>query len=386
MPTLLAGILCFTVATLFAAVSHAQENTASKDKKMKISTEKFGTTPEGNEITLYTLTNAQGIEVKIINFGAIIQSLKTPDRNGKLADIVLGFDNLKDYVGKHPYFGAIVGRYGNRICKGKFTLDGKEYTLPINNPPNSLHGGLKGFDKLVWAATPFEDADSLGLKLTMTSPDGDEGYPGALTVTLTYTLTNDNQLKMHYEATTDAPTVLNLTNHSYFNLDGAGQGDILDQVITINADRFTPVDETMIPTGELRKVEGTPLDFRKAKPLGRDIAKTDEQLKLGLGYDHNFILNKAKADAMTLAARAQGPESGRVLEVFTTEPGIQLYSGNFLDSTNVGKGGITYAHRFGFCLETQHYPDSPNKPDFPTVILKPGEKYDTITIYKFSAE
>lgn len=358
---------------------------AVEGAKRGIQVSPFGKTADGQAISLYTLTNVNGMEARIINFGAIVQSLKVPDRDGVLADVALGFDALKGYEETHPYFGAIVGRYGNRIAKGKFTLDGKEYTLAINNPPNALHGGLKGFDKQVWTATPLEASDAVGLVLRLVSPDGDEGYPGALTAEVTYRLTNDNALNIQYLATTDAATVLNLTNHSYFNLDGAGAGDILAHEVMVHADRFTPVDETLIPTGELRPVEGTPFDFRTPKPLGRDIGADDEQIKFGLGYDHNFVLNKEAPGALTLAARVVGPKSGRVMEVYTTEPGLQFYSGNFLDSTNIGKGDVVYAHRFGFCMETQHFPDSPNQPGFPPVVLRPGEKYESTTIYKFSA-
>lgn len=381
-----AGMLVLAAALAGCATCPMQADKPSASGGLAVRVEPYGVTPDGREVSLYTLTNAHGMEVKITNYGAIVQSLKTPDRNGALADVVLGFDTLDGYLGKHPYFGAIVGRYGNRIAKGKFALDGQEYTLAVNNGPNALHGGLKGFDKQVWTATAFEDDDAAGLKLHLVSPDGDEGYPGELTVTVTYMLTNENALEIHYEATTDAPTVLNLTNHSYFNLDGAGNGDILDHSVTINADRFTPVDETLIPTGELRPVEGTPFDFRTAKPLGQDIGADEEQIKFGGGYDHNFVLNKTAAGAMTLAARVHAPESGRVMEVHTTEPGLQFYSGNFLDGTDVGKGGVAYAHRFGFCMETQHFPDSPNQPAFPSTVLRPGENYDTTTVYKFSVE
>lgn len=379
------GVFVIALALAGCATCPTQGTKTSECNGMNVNVEPFGATPDGQQVSLYTLTNANGVEAKITNFGGIVQSLKVPDRNSAMADIVLGFDTLDGYVNKHPYFGAIVGRYGNRIARGKFTLDGKEYTLAINNEPNALHGGLKGFDKYVWAATSFQDADAVGLKLTLESPDGDEGYPGTLTMTVTYRLTNENALEIHYEATTDAPTVLNLTNHSYFNLDGAGNGDILDQIVMINADKLTPVDKTLIPTGEMPEVAGTPFDFRTAKPIGQDINADNEQIKFGGGFDHNFVLNKGDG-GMTLAARVVGPESGRVMEVYTTEPGMQFYTGNFLDSTNIGKGGIVYAYRFGFCMETQHYPDSPNQPNFPTVVLRPGEKYDTTTIYKFSAE
>lgn len=380
------GILVFTAVWAGCATCPTQSRPACVGVQAGVRVAPYGVTPDGQDISLYTLTNANGMQVRVTNYGAIVQSILTPDRNGALADVTLGFDTLDGYLGKHPYFGAVVGRYGNRIAKGKFTLDGKEYALAVNNGPNALHGGLKGFDRQVWTATPFEDAGTTGLKLRLVSPDGNEGYPGTLTVTVTYLLTPDNALQMHYEAATDAPTVLNLTNHSYFNLDGAGNGDILDQLVMINADRFTPVDDTLIPTGELRPVAGTPFDFRAPKPLGRDIAADDEQIAFGGGYDHNFVLNKEAPGALTLAARVHAPESGRVMEVYTTEPGLQFYSGNFLDGTDVGKNDVAYAHRFGFCMETQHFPDSPNQPAFPPVVLRPGEKYDTTTVYKFSVE
>lgn len=353
---------------------------------MAITQAPYGTTPEGEETTLYTLTNANGMVARITDFGGIIVSLTAPDREGNLEDIVLGFDDFSGYLGEHPYFGAIVGRYGNRIALGKFTLDGQEYTLAVNNGPNALHGGLVGFDKKLWDAEPFEEPQAVGLKLDLVSPAGEEGYPGTLTVTVTYTLTNLNELKIHYLATTDAPTVINLTNHSYFNLDGAGDGDILDHEIMINAAHFTPVDETLIPTGEIRPVEGTPFDFRTAKPIGQDIAAEDQQIEFGGGYDHNFVLDKPQPSALSKAAEVYEPDSGRVMEVFTTEPGVQFYVGNFLDGTLVGKGGIAYEKRYGFCLETQHFPDSPNQPDFPSVVLRPGERYTSTTIYTFSAK
>ena len=352
---------------------------------MGITQEPFGATPAGQEVTLYTLANANGMVARIIDFGGIIVSLTAPDRNSKLEDVVLGFDDLAGYVGVHPYFGAIVGRYGNRIAKGKFSLDGKDYTLAVNNDANALHGGLEGFDKKVWDAETFEEPQGVGLKLTYVSADGEEGYPGTLTTTVTYTLTNANELKIHYLATTDAPTVLNLTNHSYFNLDGAGNGNILDHRIMINASAFTPVDETLIPTGELQPVAGTPFDFTTAKPIGQDIAVEDQQLTYGGGYDHNFVLDKPQPDVLSLAAEVYAPDSGRVMQVFTTEPGVQFYVGNFLDGSNVGKGGIAYQYRYGFCLETQHFPDSPNQPNFPSVVLRPGESYTSTTVYQFSA-
>lgn len=346
----------------------------------------FGKTLEGKAVELYTLTNRNGMEASITTYGAIVVSLTAPDRDGKYADVVLGFDRLEGYLAGHPYFGAIVGRYGNRIAKGKFTLDEKEYTLAVNNGENHLHGGIKGFDKAVWQARASIKKTGVELALTYTSADGEEGYPGNLAVKAVYTLTNDNELKIEYSATTDKPTPVNLTNHSYFNLAGQGSGDILGHELMIAADRFTPVDQGLIPTGELRPVEGTPFDFRKPTAIGARIEQADEQLKFGGGYDHNFVLNKQQQGALELAASVYELKSGRRMEVFTTEPGIQFYCGNFLDGTNVGKGGKVYNFRNGLCLETQHFPDSPNKPEFPSVILKPGKEYSTTTVYKFSAE
>ncbi len=349
-----------------------------------ISYDAFGTTPEGQTVTLYTLTNSNGVEAQITNFGGVIVSLKVPDRNDSLADVVLGFDKLEPYFEDSPYFGALVGRYGNRIAKGKFTLDGQEYTLAQNNMGNHLHGGLRGFDKMLWQAEPQSgDSSSVGLKLRYQSPDGEEGYPGTLTTTVIYTLTNDNELRIDYQATTDAPTVVNLTNHSYFNLTGQGGSSILNHEVMINADRFVPVDSTLIPTGELAEVAGTPLDFREPTPIGARIDAEHPQLEYGIGYDHCWVLNK-EGDALTLAATVYEPNSGRFMEVHTTEPGVQFYSGNFLDGTLTGKDGAVYEQRTGFCLETQHFPDSPNQPNFPSTELRPGETYQTTTVYTFS--
>jgi len=324
--------------------------------------------------------------VSVINFGGIITNLRVPDANGGLADVVLGFDSLAGYVGEHPYFGALIGRYGNRIANGRFTLDGVTYELPINNGPNSLHGGERGFDKVVWTAESFENEQGRGVILTHTSPDGDQGYPGTLQVRVTYTLTDDNELIFDYHATTDKATPVNLTQHTYFNLAGHGSGTILDHEMMLNASRFTPVDSTLIPTGELRPVEGTPFDFREPTPIGARIQQDDEQLRFGGGYDHNFVIDRAEGDSLVLAATVREPTSGRVMEVLTTEPGVQFYTGNFLDGSLTGKEGVVYAHRTGFCLETQHFPDSPNKPDFPSTILEPGEEYTSRTVYRFSAE
>lgn len=339
-----------------------------------------------DSIKLYTLTNNSGATVKITNYGAIITSLIVPDRNGKLDDVVLGYNCVEDYINAvdKPYFGAVVGRYGNRIAEGQFTLDGETYELAINNGENHLHGGIIGFDKVVWDAKPVFGEAWNGLELSYLAKDMEEGYPGNLQVTVTYKLTDANELIVHYEATTDKATPINLTQHSYFNLKGEGEGTILDHELMLNADQFTPVDEGLIPTGELRAVEGTPLDFTSPKPIGRDIGEDNQQLKFGLGYDHNFVLNNESKDAMTLAARVYEPTTGRVMEVRTTEPGIQFYCGNFLDGRLTGKAGKPYVHRGGFCLETQHFPDSPNQPDFPSTILRPGEKYDTTTKFTFS--
>lgn len=341
----------------------------------------FGKTPSGETVELYTLKNAKGVEADIMTYGGVVVSLKVPDRSGALADVVLGFDDFAGYLLPPPYFGALIGRYGNRIGHALFTLDGVEYKLAKNDGDNSLHGGTRGFDKVLWKARPL---DPQSLELTYLSKDGEEGYPGNLSVTVVYTITDNNELKIDYTATTDKDTVLNLTNHSYFNLAGQGEGDILSHQITINADRFTPVDKGLIPTGELRNVEGTPLDFRQPHAIGERINSTDEQIVLGRGYDHNFVLNRT-ADGLSLAARVTEAKSGRVMEVLTTQPAIQFYTGNFLDGSIRGKGGKVYGKRSALCLETQHYPDSPNHPDFPTAELKPGERYHTTTVYRFSA-
>lgn len=352
------------------------------------STEKkpFGKTPDGQPVDLYVLTNKNGVEAAITNYGGAVVSLKVPDRNGKFADVVLGYDSLDGYVNDKSYFGAIVGRYGNRIGHAQFSLDGKTYTLAKNNGENSLHGGIKGFNKAVWAAKELPAKNGQSLELTYPSKDGEEGFPGNLHVRVVYTLTDSNELKIEYSATTDKKTVVNLTNHTYFNLAGPGSGDILGHQLVIEADKFTPVDASLIPTGEFRDVQGTPLDFRKATAIGARIDQDDEQLKLGHGYDHNFVLRRAAGAPISLAARVVEPNTGRVLEVWTTEPGVQFYTGNFLDGTARGKGGLTYARRSAFCLETQHFPDSPNQPKFPSVVLNPGEKYSTTTTYKFTTE
>ncbi len=373
-------------AGLRQAPAKAQSKPAAPAAKSGVTSQAWGKTPEGAEVNLYTLTNAKGVEARIMNYGAILVSLKVPDRQGTLSDIVLGFDSLDPYLKENPHFGAVVGRYGNRIAKGHFTLEGKEYKLAINNGANSLHGGIKGFDKQLWTGKTMETKDGPAVQLTYVSKDGEEGYPGTLTSTVTYTLTGTNELRIHYQATTDKPTVVNLTNHSYFNLAGAGNGDILGHLLTLHADRFTPVDSGLIPTGELRSVEGTPFDFRKPTAIGARINNTsDEQIKAGGGYDHNFVLN-GTAGTLRPAARVSDPTTGRVMEVLTTEPGVQFYTGNFLDGTITGKGGKVYNKRAAFCLETQHYPDSPNQPKFPSTELKPGGKYDTTTVFRFSTE
>ena len=347
--------------------------------KMNLTKSVYGKLADGTQVDVYTLTNAAGMRARLITFGAILVSLETPDRDGKLADVTLGYDTLGEWVKGTSYFGATVGRYANRIAKGKFTLDGKAYTLATNNGPNHLHGGIKGFNKVLWDAKPVRAANAVGVAFTRVSKDGEEGYPGNLTATVVYTLTSANELKIDYTATTDKPTIVNLTHHSYWNLTGGAAGDILGHELMLAADQYTPTDEGLIPTGVMAPVKGTPLDFTKPTAIGARIAK------VAGGYDHNFPL-RAKGPEMALAARVTEPKSGRVLEISTTEPGIQFYSGNFLDGTEIGKGGVAYKKHFGFCLESQHYPDSPNKPDWPSVVLRPGQTYRHTTIHKFSAK
>jgi len=345
-------------------------------KKMKIKKEHFGKTNDGKNVDLFYLTNKNGTVVKITNYGGIITSIIVPDKNGKFDDIVLGFNTLNKYLKAHPYFGAIIGRYANRISKAKFFLNGNEYKLATNNGKNHLHGGIKGFDKVLWKAKEIKKENEICLKLSYLSKDGEEGYPGNLSIIVTYSLTNNDELKIDYEAETDKATPINLTNHSYFNLKGAGKSDILSHVLTIYADKYTPVDKGLIPTGELKKVKGTPMDFLKPYAIGLRIKEVKG------GYDHNFVLNHKKG-ILSPAARVYEPETGRVIEILTTQPGIQFYSGNFLNGTIKGKNGKQYNKHYGFCLETQHFPDSPNLPNFPSTILKPGEKYSQTTIYKF---
>jgi aldose 1-epimerase len=348
-----------------------------------ITKEPFGTMADGREVEHYALTNDSGMQASITPYGGIVTSLLVSDRDGRFSDVVLGFDTLDGYLAGHPYFGALVGRYGNRIAGGRFTLDGTTYQLARNNNGNHLHGGVVGFDKAVWGAAPEFHPDGPRLRLNHVSLDGDEGYPGRLEITVDYTLTQDNELRIDYRATTDKPTIVNLTNHSYFNLRGTGSCDILGHEVQINADHFTPVDESLIPTGEIRSVEGLPMDFRQPGTIGSRIGEEDEQLLFGNGYDHNFVLNES-VGGLNLAARVSEPTSGRVMEVSTTEPGVQFYTGNFLDGTLTGKGGQVYGQRCAFCLETQHFPDSPNRPDFPTTVLRPGTDYKSTTIYRFS--
>lgn len=348
-----------------------------------ISKQPFGRTPDGVPVDLYTLRNVRKAEAKICTYGGLVVSLRVADRAGQLGDVVLGYDKLDDYVRNSPFFGALVGRYGNRIAKGKFTLDGVTYSLATNNYPNALHGGVKGFDKRVWQARAYQSKRGPALELHYVSKDGEEGYPGNLTVTATYTLTDENELRLDYAATTDKATVVNLTHHSYFNL--AGAGSILNHEVMIRANTFTPVDNTLIPSGELRPVEGTPFDFRTPTSIGARINNPDEQLKFGGGYDHNWVIDKPPGE-LGLMARVYEPTTGRVLEVFSDQPGLQFYSGNFLDGTIVGKAGTVYKFRSGFCMEPQHFPDSPNKPQFPSVVLKPGDIYRNTIVYRFSVK
>jgi len=357
----------------------------STPQTLKITKEAFGVLTGGKAVDLYTLTNAHGIQIRVMTYGGVIVSLDVPDRKGQSADIVLGYEHLDGYLAKSPYFGAIVGRFGNRIKDAKFTLDGKEYTLGKNNPPNTLHGGFTGFDKVLWRAQSFEHKDEVGLILQYTSPDGEEGYPGTLHATVTYTLNDKNEFGIHYHATTDKATPITLASHSAFNLAGEGSGDILGHVLMLNADQYTPFDSTLIPTGKILSVKGTPLDFTSPTVVGLRIREKNNQLAYGHGYDSNFVINR-HGPGMTLAARIYEPTTGRVMEIDTTEPGEQFYSGNSLDGTITGNHGHVYKQHSGFCLLTQHYPDSPNRPEFPSCILRPGQTYQSTTMYKFSAQ
>ncbi len=354
-----------------------QESEAKEARLMSANEEPFGQTPDGRQVVLYTLTNTSGIRARITNYGAILVSLEVPDRQGNLADITLGYDNLPDYIERGAFFGATVGRYANRIGGAKFVLDGTEYKLATNNGPNHLHGGVKGFDKVVWKPEDVRAESQKALvKMSYISEDGEEGYPGNMACTVTYTLTEDNELKISYEAETDKTTVVNLTNHSYFNLAGQGTGDVLAHELTLNADKYTVFDEGLIPTGEIKSVKGSPLDFTSVMSIGSRIGE------VGSGYDNNYILNGG-GGKLALCAEVYEPTSGRVMEIHTTEPGVQFYTGNFLDGTLTGKDGKVYKKHYGFCLETQHFPDSPNKPNFPSVVLLPGRKYTTETVHKF---
>jgi aldose 1-epimerase len=344
---------------------------------LSVDKEPYGKLPDGRQVDLYTLTNANGLRVRLMNYGAITVGVEVPDRDGKLTDVTLGFDEFEQWLSNKPHFGSTVGRYANRIARGQFTLDGQTYTLAKNNGENHLHGGIKGFDKVLWRGEPVQTDDAVGVKFTYLSKDGEEGYPGNLNVTALYTLTNDNEFKAEFSATTDKPTIVNLAHHSYWNLAGAAAGDILGHELMLNADRYTPVDAGLIPTGELRRVAGTPMDFTEPTAIGARIAQVEG------GYDHNFVLRN-QTGRVALAARVFEPKTGRVMEIYTDQPGIQFYSGNFLDGTITGKGGVVYQKHHGFCLETQHYPDSPNKPHFPSVVLRPGEKYKHVMIHKFS--
>ncbi|HEY6092970.1 MAG TPA: aldose epimerase family protein [Gemmatimonadales bacterium] len=357
---------------------------AMSQQSLSVSRAPFGTLPDGRAVELFTLTNAHGVEIRAMTYGAIITAIYTPDRNGRRDDIVLGFDSVAGYLSGSPYFGAVVGRYANRIAGGHFTLDGVTYTLARNNGPNSLHGGLRGFDKVLWSAEPVRSDNAVGVRLRYTSPDGEEGYPGTLQVQVTYTLTAHDELIVDYDATTDKATPLNLSQHTYWNLHGHGQGDILDHVLSLDASRYTPVDSTLIPTGEIAPVAGTPFDFRTPAAVGARIDAANEQLGFGHGYDHNWVLDQPRPGILSHAARLVDPVSGRAIDVSTTEPGIQFYAGNFLDGTIKGKGGQVYGHRGALCLETQHFPDSPNHPNFPPTILRPGQRYQSRTIVTFS--
>lgn len=372
---LAAGAFCLAAGVAATAAAAAE-----------IEMQPFGETADGTAVEHYRLVNETGMAVGVITYGGIITSIEVPDRDGHFDNVVLGFADLGDYLTRNPYFGTITGRYANRIAGARFTLDGATYELAANNGPNSLHGGERGFDKQVWQAREVAADDGVALELTHVSPDGDEGYPGRLEVSVVYTLTNDNALRIDYSATTDKPTVVNLTSHSYFNLAGDGSGDILDHELQLHAERFTPVDETLIPTGELAAVADTPFDFREPRRIGERIRDDHQQLIYGQGYDHNWVLDGAGEGGLRPAARLFDPGSGRILEIETSEPGIQFYAGNFLDGSLVGAAGKAYRQSDGLCLETQHFPDSPNQPDFPSTVLRPGESYRTTTLHRFSTD
>ncbi len=375
-------ISAITIISALMLLSGCKSKNANS---FKIEKSVFGKTADGTVVYLYTLSNSNDMTVKITNYGGIVNSILVPDKNGKIGDVVLGFDSLSSYETKSPYFGALIGRYGNRIAKGKFTLDGNDYQLPTNDGPNSLHGGTKGFDKRVWEPKEIMGPDSVGLELTYLSKDGEEGYPGNLKVRVEYSLNNNNELRIDYHAVTDKKTIVNLTHHSYFNLKDDGKSDIYSHLLKINADYYTPIDSTLIPTGEIVPVENTPFDFRNFTPIGKRIHEDNQQLKFAGGYDHNFVL-RGKNGEMKMAAEVKEDSTGRTLEVWTDQPGLQFYSGNFLNGTLIGKYGIKYVHRSAFCLESQHFPDSPNEPKFPSTVLNPGDTYHTTTIYKFGVE
>ena len=373
----------FLVAAVAAAVAGCtMHRSMNSTVTSNVTRAPYGRLPDGRGVDQFTLVNAHGVQVQVITYGAIITGVRTPDRAGHLEDIALGFDSLPGYLGGHPYFGAIVGRYANRIAHGQFTLDGVTYHLSLNNGPNSLHGGKRGFDKVLWTGDAFRRDDSVGVALRYTSPDGEEGYPGALAVRVTYTLTARDELIVDYEGTTDKATPVNLSQHSYWNLGGEGRGDIRAHLVEIDASSFTPVDSTLIPTGKLASVAGTPFDFRTATAVGARIDEPNEQLRFAGGYDHNFVLDRRNA-GLTQAAHVVDPGSRRTLDISTTEPGVQFYTGNFLDGTITGKHGHVYGHRGALVLETQHFPDSPNHPDFPSTILRPGAVYRSQTVYRF---
>jgi aldose 1-epimerase len=381
----LLGASAVLAVAAFPAAASSTHNRWHKGGGVTVSKAPYGTLADGTAIDQYTLANQRGMTVKIITYGGIVTEIDTPDSKGKIANVALGFDNLADYVAKSPYFGAIIGRYANRIAKGKFTLDGTTYTLAINNGVNALHGGIKGFDKQVWQASVVPPSHGgAGLKLSYTSPNGEEGYPGTLKVDVTYTLTSNNELRIDYHATTDKATVINLTNHTYFNLAGEGSGDVFDQVLWLKAHNYTPVDSTLIPTGVIAPVAGTPFDFTKPTAIGARIRDADPQIVIAQGYDHNFVIDRPAGDSsLILIAKTVDPASGRVLKTYTTEPGVQLYTGNFLDGTLVGPSHHTYRQGDAFTLETQHYPDSPNEPSFPTTVLRPAQTFTSTTIYAF---
>jgi aldose 1-epimerase len=381
-------ITSIAILAVLGGCSNAESRTSSSgtsESSDDVASESFGTMPDGTEVQLFTLRNANGIQMQVTNYAAAITTLLVPDRDGNFEDVVLGFDSLDDYLAEHPHFGSVIGRYGNRIGQSRFELDGEVFELTPNDGGNHLHGGDVGFDRVLWTAEPFSRAGERGIVFAYVSTDGEEGYPGTLTARVTYTLTDDDELIFDYHATTDRATHVNLTQHSYFNLAGHSSGTILDHELTILASAFTPTDDELIPTGEIRPVAGTPFDFTSPQSIGTRIDQEDDQLRFGLGYDHNFVIDR-NGSGLTLAAVLRDPASGRVMRVYTEEPGVQFYSGNFLDGTITGKDGAVYEYRSGLCLETQHFPDSPNQPDFPSTILRPGEVYSTRTVHTFSVE